>query len=1285
MAVYTAEIQKLYVAYFNRPADFEGLAFWEGVLARTNGDLSLVSSTFANSNEYKEQVAGKSNLAIVNMIYQNLFNREPDTTGLLFWADKLNNRVFTVDQIVKIIADSASDTDAKDKTTLANKVAAATAFSAELNTASEILGYSGNAANNAAKVWLSTVGTAESLAAATQPAALAATVTAVSQVGTQAGGVTSALTKGLDVINGTSGSDTIIGGIDSDTTTAGYTANPELNTLSSVDVINGGTGIDFLKIQHASGAVNLGNLSNIEIVQIDSAAAAGVTVDSTNTTGVTELNVVKAAGVVDLTAGAATDITLAARDTTASTKLAHDIDGGKNVSVTLTDMGNALAANADTINIGGDVAAKGNVVVNVAGKQYDATVADSYFGDITVKGGTTITVNQSAAVSSTAAGADDTPGTVHQGAVDLTTDAATTTITVKQTADASGEIAEAEATGGVRETATVKFNALKTNDSIRLNGLTFTAKTDMTAAEVAAAFANLVENTLPVEGDTQSGASHTKGTYSGVFDTSAWTSAAANGDTVVFTAVPENTNVTDLNDTVDPAGPAVPMFNFTKGTVNGVVNTTTAPTFTIVQGVAQTAGTTLTGGEMAVETGVVTIDASTAGALKTVTVDGYTASNSGMTGTGSTKFDTLNLLNGGDFSVDVAAETLAVNLTKIDGAFDLNSTTTKTLNVTSNGDNTFDLDLAGASAAANLNVAGTGMLDATGSALGTVTTIKVTGTAGLDLGTTERTNVTSVDTTGTTGETTVAIKGTSSYAGGAGVDNVIVTNAGTAIGKSINLGAGNDTLDITFAGTIATPTVDLKGGDGRDTIAMSAANAVALSAATAFGAKFDGFEVLAIDRATAIGTVNMANLDNIDYVISENSGSSTPAPTKTTFTVNITGAANAGDSFQFNGGVVNVTGNMTAEELALQVGARTYTDYIVKSVSGTAVTFEARTAGAATVLPANTTGWFTDEPAATSTAAFAIAANPVQGAPAGSAAASLTINNFVNNGTLELVDTGAGAFVSIKDAATGTADVLNVIGNAAGALGTISTANTETVNVTANEDISITVTGNTSLKTVTVAGEGETVLTLGTAGNGTGATAVSAVNASAAEGALVLNLSAHNGVIVTVTGGAGDDVLTATAGTNAKADVLLGGAGADTLVAGSNGARLTGGAGSDMFVLQAGNKEANTYSIVTDFAAGDLLKLNVNAGTVVTSFAKLTATLNETTSVFSNYVDAAIAQAAVGDAVWFSFGGNSYVVVDNGTNGAAWETNVDAIIQLAGVNTLDNASFNTTYGTVGLV
>ena len=230
----------------------------------------------------------------------------------------------------------------------------------------------------------------------------------------------------------------------------------------------------------------------------------------------------------------------------------------------------------------------------------------------------------------------------------------------------------------------------------------------------------------------------------------------------------------------------------------------------------------------------------------------------------------------------------------------------------------------------------------------------------------------------------------------------------------------------------------------------------------------------------------------------------------------------------------------------------------------------------------------------------------------------------------------------------------------------------------------ITLKGNDSLKAVTVDGAGHVKL-LDNAAN----TKLATIDANALTGNLTLDLSSHNGVAVTVTGGKGNDVLTASQGATAKADVLVGGEGNDTLVAGSNGAKLTGGDGNDLFVLTAGTKEANTYSSIQDFKAGDVLELNVVAGTNVTAFNKLTAVLNENTSVFSNFVDAAIQQATTGQAVWFQFKGNAYVVVDNaevgaGASATAFENGQDAVIELVGID-LANASFNSTYATVALI
>ena len=67
MTLTTAQIQNAYVAFFNRPADVEGLNYW---LAYTGNSAELLN-TFAQSAEYKSLYSGMNNTQLVNAVYQN--------------------------------------------------------------------------------------------------------------------------------------------------------------------------------------------------------------------------------------------------------------------------------------------------------------------------------------------------------------------------------------------------------------------------------------------------------------------------------------------------------------------------------------------------------------------------------------------------------------------------------------------------------------------------------------------------------------------------------------------------------------------------------------------------------------------------------------------------------------------------------------------------------------------------------------------------------------------------------------------------------------------------------------------------------------------------------------------------------------------------------------------------------------------------------------------------------------------------------------------------------------
>ena len=176
MALTTAQIQQAYVTFFNRPADVAGLNYW----GQYAGSLDNLYATFAQQPEYTAAFAALSNGAKVDLVYQNLFGRAADAAGLNYWTLALDQGTVTVANLALALGAGAQGTDV---TALANRVTAATAFTAELGETSEILGYSGAAANAAAKAWLAGVTTDASLAAAIAPAALTASVAAVVAVG----------------------------------------------------------------------------------------------------------------------------------------------------------------------------------------------------------------------------------------------------------------------------------------------------------------------------------------------------------------------------------------------------------------------------------------------------------------------------------------------------------------------------------------------------------------------------------------------------------------------------------------------------------------------------------------------------------------------------------------------------------------------------------------------------------------------------------------------------------------------------------------------------------------------------------------------------------------------------------------------------------------------------------------------------------------------------------------------------------------------------------------------
>ena len=81
-------ISRLYLAYFGRDSDFDGLMFWANQL-RAGFSLQGVSDSFANSDEFRQRYGNLSNAQFVDRIYRNVLGRSADQAGSDYWGGQL--------------------------------------------------------------------------------------------------------------------------------------------------------------------------------------------------------------------------------------------------------------------------------------------------------------------------------------------------------------------------------------------------------------------------------------------------------------------------------------------------------------------------------------------------------------------------------------------------------------------------------------------------------------------------------------------------------------------------------------------------------------------------------------------------------------------------------------------------------------------------------------------------------------------------------------------------------------------------------------------------------------------------------------------------------------------------------------------------------------------------------------------------------------------------------------------------------------------------------------------
>lgn len=112
-------IIRLYLAYFGRLPDLGGLNYWTN-RTRTGTALSTVSASFAASSEFQNTYGSLTNSQFVDLAYQNVFHRAPDSSGGPYWRNKLDTGTSRSSMMLTLSQSNEFKTDEATRVDLVN-------------------------------------------------------------------------------------------------------------------------------------------------------------------------------------------------------------------------------------------------------------------------------------------------------------------------------------------------------------------------------------------------------------------------------------------------------------------------------------------------------------------------------------------------------------------------------------------------------------------------------------------------------------------------------------------------------------------------------------------------------------------------------------------------------------------------------------------------------------------------------------------------------------------------------------------------------------------------------------------------------------------------------------------------------------------------------------------------------------------------------------------------------------------------------------------------------------
>jgi len=276
-------IQKLYIAFYGRPADPGGLRYWASVLPdNASADSDVVRELiyfFVNSEEAQSRFGNPDLNATIDRIYNFAFHRDATDADRAKYAGKT---------VVDVLVDVVSVSYGVDYATLNNKLEYAKWFTNYLDPNGDGIPNDDATGTKFAATFYGNrdandIASKLNFVDAANPATKSQVLNDVKSIADPGdeiitnppeSGKTFVLTNGADAFTGTGGDDIFVA---------------TETTLSSADVIDGGGGNDLFRYASSGmGPINEAGfeIKNVETVQITSDAVNGTTFDFTGTQGV---------------------------------------------------------------------------------------------------------------------------------------------------------------------------------------------------------------------------------------------------------------------------------------------------------------------------------------------------------------------------------------------------------------------------------------------------------------------------------------------------------------------------------------------------------------------------------------------------------------------------------------------------------------------------------------------------------------------------------------------------------------------------------------------------------------------------------------------------------------------------------------------------------------------------------------------------------------------------------------------------------------------------------------